>query len=941
MKNIKDSHAKRTNEERYRDMSAVSQTGWWESNVVTGKFMFSDNISELLGLDGNQSSFEDVVNLILPSYRESFKQELFEFSHHRRKHYERIVPVLTPHGEVKMKLRLCYHYDNDEGSGSFGVLQVLPHDELKSDLADDYNQAFFVRHFDKVSTLLTDFLTNKSEADVINNILRSILDLFHVDYAFMFEFNENQTMQNCVHDVHVEGRMSMKQAFSDLANDDLPWISGKMIAGEPILLDDISMLPQSADKDFGIMSGFGVKSIMSVPLVCDGRVWGCIGVDTLSHYRHWTNDDYIWLASTTNVISICVSLNRAKAYQKNGELYKNNMVRYMPIGYARLSLVRDGNGDVVDYIIKEANDAAWNIYGIKDKTVGVHCSDIHSKEYVSSSTAFLRKVVTNSHYMERNELMPYGKYCHRIAYVTERDEVVEFLIDVTETVKAQIEARRSDKLFKDIFINIPIGESIYDKNGRLLDMNNSFMEIFGLDTKNTGFEFNLLEDRNMTREYLQQLTSNNVAVFGLDYDFDIVDNYVTTRKGKAHLNCKLFRLYDDKELFGYMLVVIEDTDKLMALSRARDFENLFLLISDYAKVGYAKINIMDNTGTAIPQWFKNMGEDKDTKFDDIVGVYSHMHPDDRISLIHFIDDVKAGKRKSYSSEVRIQRPGNTDKWNWIYKNLLVSNYAPEENKIELLGVNYDITAFKESEIALTVARDKAQAMDKLKSAFLANMSHEIRTPLNAIVGFSDLLVETEDKDERKQFVSIVRENNELLLQLINDILDLSKMESGMVEFKYQTVDINELCTDIVRAMQLKSKEHVKISFDAREPVCFVRIDKNRITQVISNFITNAIKFTSEGSIRLGYQWVDCGHIRFMVSDTGIGISKENCMKVFDRFVKLNSFVQGTGLGLSICSTIIEQMGGEIGVDSVLGKGSDFWFILPANRSMSIPMSAES
>jgi signal transduction histidine kinase len=220
-------------------------------------------------------------------------------------------------------------------------------------------------------------------------------------------------------------------------------------------------------------------------------------------------------------------------------------------------------------------------------------------------------------------------------------------------------------------------------------------------------------------------------------------------------------------------------------------------------------------------------------------------------------------------------------------------------------------------------------MDKLKSAFLANMSHEIRTPLNAIVGFSDLLADVEDKNDCKKFVNVIHANNELLLKLINDILDLSKMEAGMVEFDYGFVNVNELCTDIVRSVRLKVKKGVSILFDASEEVCNIRTDRIRITQVITNFMTNAMKFTSEGSIRLEYKWLDGGHIKFSVIDTGIGISEDNCKKVFDRFVKLNTFVQGTGLGLSICSTIIEQMGGEIGVTSKEGKGSCFWFILPA------------
>jgi len=228
---------------------------------------------------------------------------------------------------------------------------------------------------------------------------------------------------------------------------------------------------------------------------------------------------------------------------------------------------------------------------------------------------------------------------------------------------------------------------------------------------------------------------------------------------------------------------------------------------------------------------------------------------------------------------------------------------------------------------LIQARDKAEMMDRLKSAFLANMSHEIRTPLNAIVGFSDLLVETEELAERQEYIKIVRENNELLLQLISDILDLSKIEAGTFEFTNGDVDVNLLCEDIVRSMGMKAKEEVELVFDGHLPVCHVISDRNRIHQVISNFVNNAMKFTSEGSIHVGYKLKD-GELEFYVEDTGIGIEKEQLPHIFERFVKLNSFVPGTGLGLSICQSIVEQLGGRIGVDSEKGKGSRFWFTIP-------------
>ena len=227
---------------------------------------------------------------------------------------------------------------------------------------------------------------------------------------------------------------------------------------------------------------------------------------------------------------------------------------------------------------------------------------------------------------------------------------------------------------------------------------------------------------------------------------------------------------------------MDNTERIDALKPISDFENLFLLISDYAKVGYAKLNLLNRQGYAIKQWFKNMGEDENTPLSDVVGVYSKMHPDDRSRMLAFFEEAKKGKAKAFKGEMRILRPGTKNEWNWVRTNVVLNLYEPEKGQVELIGVNYDITALKETEAKLIEAKEKAEESDRLKSAFLANMSHEIRTPLNAIVGFSSLMVDTEDMEERRQYMDIVEENNDLLLQLISDILDLSKIEAGNVRF---------------------------------------------------------------------------------------------------------------------------------------------------------------
>ena len=251
----------------------------------------------------------------------------------------------------------------------------------------------------------------------------------------------------------------------------------------------------------------------------------------------------------------------------------------------------------------------------------------------------------------------------------------------------------------------------------------------------------------------------------------------------------------------------------------------------------------------------------------------------------------------------------------------------EGRKPLLIGISWDITNLQNIEQELIKARIKAEQSDRLKSAFLANMSHEIRTPLNAIVGFSQLLPAAETAEEKKLYSGIINQNSDILLQLINDILDLSKIEAGTLEYIKRPMNLGEVCRTIYTVHKERVKEGVTLVFDNVDENLFIEGDQNRIMQVITNFLTNASKFTYAGEIRLGFERTD-KNIRVYVEDTGIGIEPEKVDHVFERFVKLNSFAQGTGLGLSICQMIIEKIGGEIGVTSELGKGSTFYFTIP-------------
>ena len=267
--------------------------------------------------------------------------------------------------------------------------------------------------------------------------------------------------------------------------------------------------------------------------------------------------------------------------------------------------------------------------------------------------------------------------------------------------------------------------------------------------------------------------------------------------------------------------------------------------------------------------------------------------------------------------------------------------VPLEGRAPLIiGISWDITNMQNIEQELVQARIKAEQSDRLKTAFLANMSHEIRTPLNAIVGFSRLMTIADNAEDEKLYSDIINQNSEILLQLINDILDLAKIEAGTLEYIRYPMDLGELCRNVYEMHKDRVQTGVVLILDNKDTSLIINEDQNRIMQVVTNLITNAIKFTFKGEIRFGFE-VREEYIDFYVKDTGMGISEEKIKMIFERFVKLNTFVQGTGLGLAICRVIVEKLGGEITAESKLNEGSTFRFTIPYKAGKKCPESEKA
>ena len=755
-----------------------------------------------MAFPGNKISAKDFANLICENYRERILEEFRSFR--MMEIYEQVFPIHSKYGMMWVSTKVGEKRITKEGHVRvMGMLQCISRQRMnmQEQTVDRLNS--LLSRLNGISKSLLDFLHSDDITLVINKILKEVLRQFQADRTYIFELDRKLHTEVCTYEIAVEGIKERKVLLSESSIDYASWWTGQILAGNPIILFTLNLLPDSAGADKRRLEEYGVKSTMVVPLNSKDGVWGYIGVDMVREHRNWCNEDYQWFVSLGNIISICMELRRSES-----------------------------------------------------------------------------------------------------------------------------EARLEKAYLQNIYKNLPAGIELYDKDGFMTDLNDKEMEIFGLRHKEDVIGLNLFDNPLLPQGLKDKLKAGAPIDMSFNYDFDRLDGYYSTsRTGTISLISKFAPLYDALgNLINILLINIDNTETTNAYSKIQDFEEFFTLIGNYAKVGYAHFNALKCDGYAVNSWYRNVGEKEGTPLNEIIKVHSHFHPDDRRMMLRFFDQVLIREASHLRRDVRILCEDGT--YTWTRVNVMVRDFRPEDGIIDMVCVNYDITELKETERKLIAARDKAEELDRLKSAFLANMSHEIRTPLNAIVGFSSLLTETEDMKDRKQYMAIVQENTELLLQLISDILDLSKMESGAFEFVKSDTDVNLLCSEIIRSLRMKVPAGVELVFEECLPGCHVWADKNRLNQVISNFINNALKFTFSGSITLGYYRQTDGYLRFYVRDTGMGIPKNKIKTVFDRFVKLNSFVHGTGLGLSICKSLVEQMGGTIGVESEEGEGSCFWFTYP-------------
>lgn len=489
------------------------------------------------------------------------------------------------------------------------------------------------------------------------------------------------------------------------------------------------------------------------------------------------------------------------------------------------------------------------------------------------------------------------------------------------TRKVHKEYMRYLKLYNKLHLiygHTSIELALYDKNGKLIFSIARGREQTPGD-KGSIFSGNLFENQNLSRRLREQIQNDEPINSEVTVETDGPLSSVDSERKVYQLMVKPLNDVNSQSA-KYVAIAINLNQVIREREERERFENLVRFASDSSQVGIAFYNIDTAVGTATNSWYSNMNE---SLAPGLLPTYDHVVPEDRELLLSYREDIRAGKvLPPFNRDIRIMN--DSGEIHWITQHIFVN----EDDRKMLIELNLNVDERKESEATLLSAKEKVERSIIETQEFLANINHEIRTPLNSIVGFSAILAASESEEERKEHVSLILKNNKLLTMLIDDVIELSKIDSGQTTFGWEPVKVDELFRKVMMTgySELYDKQlNVIMDSDKDHPIVYT--DSEALFRLLKNLFSNAIKFTEEGRVTLGYRMKD-NRYYFFVKDTGCGIAPKDQKRIFKRFDKLDSYAQGTGLGLALCKSIVEHLGGEIGVESEIGKGSTFWFALP-------------
>lgn len=626
-------------------------------------------------------------------------------------------------------------------------------------------------------------------------------------------------------------------------------------------------------------------------------------------------------------------------------LFTESIYACLPVGIE----IYDAHG-----VLRSINDHALRMYGVDDRTSVVNIVNLYKSPFVDSellariqsgediSLEFeydFDRVNKDAYYSSHNkDTMIYGVKV--IPIWSRKKHLIGHILlanDMTSVKEVEFRTEESKK-------NLEMAKKAQDLIAkRDLAMKVSNIVHWDFDVNSQKFESyndpinDYVSDRLLTvSEYMDVIYPEDRSVF-----YDAMQSLIAGKNVTINFTCRIQTKYDETWQYCDFMGVPFDQDENGDIIRYTGFRQNIPKIQQLnreLKERNYKIELSFKT-VGMSYWGFDVKSLKFSAFNDPINVFysektitpedylNATHPDDVVFVRKYMEHMFRGIDKDFNVKYR-----SKTKWDDEWQTLLVTGIQVERDKeghvTRYTGITINNTKWEKMIQQLKELKEKAELSDRLKSAFLANMSHEIRTPLNAIVGFSELMVTCDDPEEKKEYINIIQSNNELLLRLINDILDLSKIESGIIERRKENFNLAKVCNELFVTIQAKmTNPNVELRLDGPNSECWVLLDRNRLKQVWMNFLTNAVKCTKSGYIKMGYG-IEREGLRIYVEDTGIGIPDDLHDKVFTRFEKLNEFSQGTGLGLTISRAIVEAAGGEVGFTSKLGVGSTFWAWLP-------------
>ncbi len=917
------------NQHSFSALQEALRMGLWCINVPQNTITFSSFLADLLQIKSCHIPVDDFFRSLQTVHKETLLS-LDELMLHPD-NYNEYFHITTPdHNSQFIQFKTSRIFVNKNNEKILeGSIQCVKEEDISS--REDSYAEIHLNHLLKwqrsISHTLLGLLNDSSDDQTIPYLLNLIRENFGGSGAHIFSYSPKTQIFDCAYESVAPGMPPLIHLLQNMQLSEEQCLA-------PIL--DKKPVFKKAELDHKPTEKIDIcntHSMMASPLLSKEDIWGLIQVESPDPDREWTPLEQELFIAVSNIIGVCLALNRSKDYAVQNSDFLHKLYGNMPLGYFRLNIELNEEGLVTDYEYLDINGKFTEMCGkSREELVGKMHSEIGPIFVKKLDVQLLAGVAYEGKVLETIGQMRYDqRFYSTTIYSPCRGDIVALFSDITDTILTTEALRKNEEELSKLYKNIPVGIEIYDKDGYMTEVNDQEVKILGVPNKEVLLGLNIFEHPSLPKHAYDLLKEGKDVTFDVDMQA-MTDNRAYYGEASKDMYCyltiKCTILFNTQgELENYLLIIIDNTQIYNTSARLREFESAFKSVAEIAEVGFFRWNPLTNTYSASEQFYLNMGIDLKKPlppiFEECCG---SIHPDDYKPLTDFIENSTKGLLNSLTYELRVR---NGKDWKWLRATYYVTEYDPDRQVLQIIGLNYNIDEIKKTERKLIEAKAKAEESDRLKSAFIANMSHEIRTPLNAIIGFTDVLAESSDPEEKQQFISIIKKNNDHLLNLISSILDLSALESGGIEPSFSDILVNELCEQETNTLFLKAPNNVDLRFintnGLKSPI--LRSDAKLVAQVLSSLLNNAIKFTSKGHIWLSYKILD-NEIEFSVEDTGIGMEEGSDLHIFDRFVKLNDFIPGTGLGLTICKSIVEKLEGNIGVESTKGVGSRFWFTLP-------------